>query len=199
MSSHHIIRDEQEPALLVWDSRVIATDHWLPLMEWSPLVWVHEHSLDHFLDNGLKIDGVLLHSMTENELKDKLAFQWPVKFYQPTELRLENAIRFLIEQNCHAINVLVPSTDLTKLIEELETVCKLVDLVLIHEMGRTLFLKSGKFEKWVEKDRKYWVHQTENIETVNLIQENKAFVSKESGMLKIGHYLAKPLIITELW
>ena len=57
MSSHHIVRDEQEPALLIDDASVIHFEFVELLLEWSPRVMVTSNAIDEVLNWGVKIDG----------------------------------------------------------------------------------------------------------------------------------------------
>ncbi len=57
MSSHHIIRDRQEPAVLIWDN---ADDRILTeLLQWSPILIVHENLFDKVSSLNYKIDYIL--------------------------------------------------------------------------------------------------------------------------------------------
>ncbi|MFN8340999.1 MAG: hypothetical protein U0V64_04955 [Cyclobacteriaceae bacterium] len=57
MSSHHIVRENQEPALVVWD--LVRYEDLAEFLEWSPLVIVTEQSMELVLSWGIRIDVVL--------------------------------------------------------------------------------------------------------------------------------------------
>ncbi|MCL7988269.1 thiamine diphosphokinase [Sphingobacterium sp. lm-10] len=58
MSSHHIVRENQEPALLIMDVDAISEDSLGQLLEWSPIVVTIDANVDFLLSRGIKIDVV---------------------------------------------------------------------------------------------------------------------------------------------
>lgn len=73
MSSHHIVRDNQEPALLI---ETVAEQELLnQLLEWSPIVVVTDKVLTEILLTGIKIDAAYIHTdalaSTGQMLKEK--------------------------------------------------------------------------------------------------------------------------------
>ena len=58
MSSHHIIRDEQEPALLLMQTHH-RWDLINQLLEWSPTLIVFEQAAEEVLSRGVKVDLLL--------------------------------------------------------------------------------------------------------------------------------------------
>ena len=75
MSSHHFVKEGQEPALFILDP----VDFELagPFLEWAPFVIVSENALDQVLHWGIKIDGVLV-SHWDEDIKTKLSGQAPI-------------------------------------------------------------------------------------------------------------------------
>ena len=57
MSSHHFVREGQEPALLILDA--LAFDIAGPLLEWAPLVVVAQSAVDEVMLWNIKMDVVL--------------------------------------------------------------------------------------------------------------------------------------------
>ena len=58
MSSHHIIRDEQEPALYIHAADNFTLEAMGDLLEWSPTVLVSPAALKKVVDFGMKVDAV---------------------------------------------------------------------------------------------------------------------------------------------
>ncbi len=108
MSSHHIVRDNQEPALIIANgepcSRVVLDD----LLSWGPYVLVLDGAINNAKTLGIKIDAVLgdfdsiknLESSTE-ELQPLEIIHKPDQNYTD----LEKGIRFLIERGHKAVNI----------------------------------------------------------------------------------------------
>ena len=57
MSSHHFVKEGQEPALFILDN--IPFQYAESLLEWVPLVMVADRALENVLHWGIKIDVVL--------------------------------------------------------------------------------------------------------------------------------------------
>ncbi|MCB0735469.1 MAG: thiamine diphosphokinase, partial [Bacteroidetes bacterium] len=59
MSSHHFVRDKQEPALMIANGQSCSMELLGQLLEWNPYVLVLDGALDRVLMNGIKVDAVL--------------------------------------------------------------------------------------------------------------------------------------------
>ena len=56
MSSHHIIRDKQEPALIIANGEECSMDLLEQLLEWSPTVVVLDGAIERVISLGIKVD-----------------------------------------------------------------------------------------------------------------------------------------------
>ena len=59
MSSHHIVRDDQEPALIIANGASCSFELLGQLLEWSPIVVVLDNAIDRVLQLDIKIDVLL--------------------------------------------------------------------------------------------------------------------------------------------
>ena len=59
MSSHHIVRDDQEPALIIANGASCSQELMGQLLEWSPFVVVLDSAIDRVLDLNIKVDVLL--------------------------------------------------------------------------------------------------------------------------------------------
>ena len=59
MSSHHIVKDKQEPALIIANGEECSQELMGQLLEWQPTVMVLDGALDRVLPLGIKVDIVL--------------------------------------------------------------------------------------------------------------------------------------------
>ena len=50
MSSHHIVRDDQEPALIIANGEACSMNLLHQLLEWSPLVVVLDSAIDRVIE-----------------------------------------------------------------------------------------------------------------------------------------------------
>ena len=77
MSSHHFVKEGQEPALFILEP--ISFQVASPLLEWAPLVLVSANALDDVLRWGIKIDVVLVEKSRVETLTRNLLEQVPIK------------------------------------------------------------------------------------------------------------------------
>lgn len=158
MSSHHIVRDEQEPALLIADPTALQLEFVEQLLEWSPTVLVTENALNEVLKWGVKIDVVVARFESLEALKPRLVEQSPVKLlgFESNDL-LSSAYIFLQDHHYHAVNVLAdiynsPILDLTKHFRSL------IDSVIFYNDQKWTFVQSGRYQKWVSTGHHLGIH-----------------------------------------
>jgi thiamine pyrophosphokinase len=101
MSSHHIVKDYQEPALAVV-SDVFSREVLSQLLEWSPVVCVTEEALPAILELGVKAD-ILFY--TDSALADQLlSAQAPVELIRRDGSDLKDLLSLLSARGQHALN-----------------------------------------------------------------------------------------------
>ena len=145
MSSHHFVKEQQEPALLILEVSSISYDSISPLLEWSPTVLVAEAAMDTVLSWGFKIDVMLASESYQSAHIHLLEEQYPVKFLTVKEGQfLEEGLQYLIASKHGAVNVV--GYDHTKVFE-LEPKTDLIDLVIIDGPLRYFPVKNGSFKK----------------------------------------------------
>ncbi len=79
MSSHHFVKEQQEPAVFILNPSGINFESVASLLEWSPTLLVDQESVDLVLSWGIKIDVVLATSsyQEENKKGDGLGLENP--------------------------------------------------------------------------------------------------------------------------
>lgn len=110
MSSHHVVRDQQEPALIIANGEACSESLLSELLEWSPYVVVLDGAIHRVLPLQIKID-VLLGDFDRNEipLEEVKRKQDSIEIvYAPNQNKtdLEKAIDFLIERGHKAVNII---------------------------------------------------------------------------------------------
>jgi thiamine pyrophosphokinase len=157
MSSHHIIRDDQEPALIIANGEACDPETLGELLEWSPYVVVLDGAIGRVLDAGIKVD-VLLGDFDRIENMDYVhARQSDIQIvHTPDQNKtdLEKAIEFLIEKGHKAVNIVWATgrradhtiTNVTNLVR----FKKSIKTVIIDSYSK-IFPIEGSFEKWYPK------------------------------------------------
>lgn len=137
MSSHHIVREKQEPALLVLGLNNFTEDHLGQLLEWSPTVIATAPVAEQLAIYGIKIDQVITndaHEITQSH----------VKIIHPNnQTLLQAAFSYLLAQGYPAVNVVTDELDLANY----EYYAPHINLVIFYEGQRIYTIKSG-FNKW---------------------------------------------------
>lgn len=108
MSSHHFVRDKQEPAIIIANGEECSNELLNQLLEWNPFVLVLDGALDRVLMKGIKVDAVIgdFDSINVSRLsvEDEQNIEWLVMEEQDST-DLEKGIKYLISQGHKAANV----------------------------------------------------------------------------------------------
>lgn len=154
MSSHHIVRDDQEPALIIANGEACSLTLLHQLLEWSPFIIVLDTAIDRVMELGIKVD-VLLGDFDRgfdphyyNEL------QFPIEIiHAPDQNKtdLEKAFDYLIEKGHKAANVVWATgkradhtiTNLTNIINYRDQ----LKIVILDDHSK-VFLLPYHYEKW---------------------------------------------------
>jgi len=154
MSSHHIVRDDQEPALIIANGAACSLELLNNLLEWNPLVIVLDSAIDRVLELGIKVDvliGDFDCNFDYNAYKKK---QYPIeilKIEDQNSTDLDKAIQYLINRNIPAANIVWATgkrmdhtfTNITNLIKYEN----LIKLVILDDFSK-IFLLHKNYKKW---------------------------------------------------
>jgi len=151
MSSHHIIRDKQEPALIIANGEACSMDILEQLLEWSPTVIVLDGALERVLALGIKVD-VWLGDFDHLNTNDYS--HYPLKkVHTPDQNRtdLEKAFEYLLEEGYPAVNVVWASGK--RMDHTLNNFHSMVSYgrklkIVFFDDYSTSFLLPPAFEKW---------------------------------------------------
>src|SRR5688572_9528047 len=108
MSSHHIVREKQEPALYIHHLGTFDEEYLGQLLEWSPTLIVNASVYEKALSLGLKID-VVVNAGTEE------LFQENTKVIEGGTDDLDTVLDYLIAEKYPAVNVIDAKSNLREL------------------------------------------------------------------------------------
>ena len=154
MSSHHIVRDDQEPALIIANGASCSEELMGQLLEWSPIVIALDSAIDRVLDLNIKVDvllGDFDRGFDPEYYREK---QFPLEIiHTPNQDKtdLEKAFDYLIERKIPAVNVIWATgkradhtiTNITSIVQYREN----LKIVLLDDHSK-IFLLPKRFEKW---------------------------------------------------
>lgn len=154
MSSHHIVRDDQEPALIIANGASCQPELLGQLLEWSPLVVVLDSAMERVMELDIKVD-VLIGDFDRNfDPKKYQEEQFPIEIiHTPDQNKtdLEKAFDYLIARNIPAVNVVwATGKRADHTITNITTISKyrnVLKIVLLDDHSK-IFLLPKKFEKW---------------------------------------------------
>ena len=149
MSSHHFVKENQEPALLILDTQGVSFETLSPLLEWVPTVLISQDEVWSVISWGIKIDVILADLEFQRANYHLLEEQYPVKFLGVQEGSfLEEGLHYLMATKHSAVNIigLAPWE-----FEEFKETGPRLDIVLWKSGVRYFLIQSGRFKKWFPK------------------------------------------------
>ncbi len=154
MSSHHIVRDDQEPALIIANGESCSNELLGQLLEWSPIVVVLDSAMTRVVELGIKVD-VLLGDFDRNFNAEKYKnTQYPIEIvHTPNQNKtdLEKAFDYLIERKIPAVNVVWATgrradhtiTNVTNIVRYQKD----LKIVILDDYSK-VFQLPKKYQKW---------------------------------------------------
>ena len=154
MSSHHIVRDDQEPALIIANGESCSNELLGQLLEWSPMVVVLDSAMTRVVELGIKVD-VLLGDFDRNFDAEKYkSSQFPIEIvHTPNQNKtdLEKAFDYLIERKIPAVNVVWATgrradhtiTNVTNIVRYQKD----LKIVILDDYSK-VFQLPKKYQKW---------------------------------------------------
>jgi thiamine pyrophosphokinase len=163
MSSHHIVREKQEPALLVLGLDNFPEELLGQLLEWSPTVIATAQTAENLVSRGIKIDWIITNG------QDKV-LQSDVKLMSCGDCNLSDAaLEFLADNEYSAVNIITDDLNLA----DYEPFANKIDLVIFNNDLKIYPIASG-FSKWKPAD-----------ELIEVLSPAKRF--DFTGLEKIDH------------
>lgn len=172
MSSHHIIREKQEPALYIHYLGAFNEEYLGQLLEWSPTLIVSAAVYEKAISLGLKVDVVV--SSNDQD------FQENTKVIYAKSEELDAVLDYLISENYSAVNVIDSKSELRELGSYIEE----INIVVFTETEKSYAIKSG-FKVWKPKGTIFNIEVISYFETSNLKQtENNTFEVINDGFVE---------------
>ena len=183
MSSHHIVRDEQEPALLIDDPTALDIESVDQLLEWSPTVLVTQNALEEVLHWGIKIDIVVMNLPDIESWKERLKPQSPVSVlgFENADL-LASGIVYLLDKKYPAVNIMADIYQ-SNVLDIVKSEAKYIHASVFHQSHKWVLVHTAKYEKWVESGHVFGLHP---IVKDTFIKTDGFFENKKDEMLDLS-------------
>jgi hypothetical protein len=147
MSSHHFVREGQEPALFILEATNYSDTE--GLLEWAPLVIVSSEALEEILLWGIKIDVVLARQENIEELTSQLLDQAPIKVLAAGNDPVETALLFLTNAGQTAVSI-ISKTFSENLRMKIENAPHRIQVTVNTRKEKWAFVSSGIYKKWYQ-------------------------------------------------
>jgi len=219
MSSHHIVRDDQEPALIIANGAECSNELLGQLLEWSPIVIVLDSAMERVVNLGIKVDVLLGDFDSDFNPEIYKEKQFPLEIvHAPNQDKtdLEKAFDYLIEKGHKAVNVIWATgkradhtiTNITNIVSYRNK----LKIVILDDHSK-VFLLPNKFEKWYTKNTPISlipIGKVSGITTQNLFyplyneeltigyRTGSSNHATEDGIVKIEH-TDGDLLLMECW
>ncbi|MGF1923672.1 MAG: thiamine pyrophosphokinase [Bacteroidia bacterium] len=186
MSSHHIVREKQEPALYIHHFGNFDEENLGQLLEWSPTIVVAASEYEKVLSLGIKIDVVI-------GLAEGLQIQEHTKFVYSSLENIPTAVKYLISEGYPAVNIISEENKF----DDLATYLPEINMVLLTEKEKSYAIKPG-FSIWKAKGTIFHIDIIAYFETSNLKPEdNGDFVVINDGFVNFT-FTTEYLFLSEI-
>lgn len=157
MSSHHIVREGQEPALIIANGESCSTELLGQLLEWSPFVVVLDGAITRVLELGIKIDVLLGDFDSKNHAVEQIQEQQKIEVvHTPDQNKtdLQKGIEFLIARGFDAVNIIWATgrradhnlSNITDIVRYKSQIS-----IVLHDDYSKIFQLPKRYQKWYTK------------------------------------------------
>lgn len=187
MSSHHIVREKQEPALYIHKLGNFDEEYLGQLLEWSPTLIVAADEYEKAISLGLKVDVVFGND-------ENIAIQENTKWIFTAAPSIPTVVKYLISEQYPAVNIISNESkfdDLAGFLNE-------INIVLFTETEKSYAVKKD-FSVWKPAGAIFKIDIISYFETDNLKQvENGDFEVINDGFVSFNFvteylFLSEPL------
>jgi len=158
MSSHHIVRDDQEPALIIANGAACSQDLLDQLLEWSPYIVVLDQAIERVIELNIKVDILIGDFDRDFDPTIYLTKQYPLEIVHCPDQEttdLEKALNFLLTKGIKAANVIWATgkradhtfTNITTLVKYRDS----MKIVILDDYSK-IFRLPSTYKKWYTKD-----------------------------------------------
>lgn len=187
MSSHHIVRENQEPALVVVDFQALDTEQLGQLLEWSPMIVTDTLNFDFFLAEGIKVDLVFGEKPSEITQEETAFVPIPLN-----STFLHEAMKYLLTKKFTSVNLLSRSALL-----DLKDYANDLSIVMYSPGIRSAFFKDI-FEKWKPKGEKLFLDEgtLKSFQGLQNVGKN-VFITTGDGFVTVEFSTADWVLVGE--
>ena len=182
MSSHHFVKEGQEPALLVVDA--MADDHLLSTLEWSPLVLATSLSAEKIASWGVRIDAVFAEGSAHNEsvVLEAMIHAGPATVVDVKKGLPDAVFKYLRNKNQFALQIVIAAPE-----QHLER-WQHVDfqIALMDVRLKWSWIPSGRFEKWMPAESNLLIRAGGEWTVAGAVAGEDQLSVVDSGLVRVS-------------
>lgn len=187
MSSHHIVKEDQEPALIIDDLYGISPDQFGQLLEWSPTIIAHSDNFKSIVECGIKIDVLFTNKPIDLP-------QDHITILPLSGAFLDSALSYLVSKGYQAANVVSNVVDPKQLLQY----ANIINITLLGNGQRIFTVKSG-FSKWKPQGEVIYVYGDGPVaRTMGLTRQGTDHYLTESDGFYAIHFAQEYGLVGEL-
>lgn len=184
MSSHHFVKEGQEPAVFILEA--ISHQHVVSLLEWVPLVMVVDRALEDVLQWGIKIDVVFQYVYDLTQVKEMVKDQFPLQIFSCEKDNLiTKGFEFLTSNKFSSVNFISSQREeIFQFVEKLDTP---LQVGIYGETEKWSFVAAGKFEKWMPEGSNVLIKHAPSspVQMEGVFQTGGDWKTRSAGMVRI--------------
>lgn len=177
MSSHHFVKEDQEPALIIASVTPQTFEKIKPLLEWSPRIIVRYTTLDSILNWGIKFDGVICNVALKSSIEKKLAEYEPLQWFIYSTSFLQETIAEVMTRNSEAVQIIDAQEDYP--LAEFERL-NIHSVTLLTDSIRWSLIKSKKWHKWLPTNSLIHIYSSGKTEIISTDKAGAVDIAKET-------------------
>lgn len=139
MSSHHIVREKQEPALFILGLNDFDEEHLGQLLEWSPTVIVVQNMYEKIASMGIKVDVVICDCQKNIEIQEGSIF---INTTSTIDI-ICTGFNYLLNNQYPAVNLICNNFNINHFSQFVDD----IDIVVFSKTTKHYPIKTG-FSKW---------------------------------------------------
>ena len=176
MSSHHIVREKQEPALLVLSLRDFSEELLGQLLEWSPTVITIPDVAEQLAAYEIKVD-IIIADETPAEMQSDVQI-----IPQNKQTSVSAALTYLVDKSYPAVNIITRDVALS----DFEPYVNQINIV-IYSVRQKIYPVASGFSKWKPANENIGILSVySGLEISGLSQEtNDTFVTTDDGFFSL--------------
>jgi len=186
MSSHHIVKEKQEPALYLHDLGNFDEEYLGQILEWSPTLIVNGAIYEKVLSLGLKVDVIL------NPVEGIAPQENTRSIIGPGD-EYNTVMNYLISEKYPAVNVI----DEDKKLADLAFYLSRINIVLFNSTEKSYAVKTG-FSVWKPAGSIFLIDVVSYFEANNLMQKDeRVFEVVKDGFVEFSFTTTEFIFLTE--